>query len=139
MRVFAVRPSNIHEEISNCAENHCQRIVYLSDAEAEIKKARKEGYAEGVSVHSVIINNTKEANDAARADEREEIIRAIQSAGHGAPTFVRSVVDLIRDRSRGDKPATVEKLPRAGNLLTVYEIADRVNELINALKAKGVL
>ena len=54
--------------------------VLLSEAEAEIEKARQanvnsydNGYKQGLRDGSVVITNTKEANDAARADERERI------------------------------------------------------------------
>ena len=47
METWAVNGNSLHEE-RHCTHQVCCRVVYLSDAEAEIEKARREGYEEGL-------------------------------------------------------------------------------------------
>jgi hypothetical protein len=136
MRVFAVRNISLHNENTDCAIERCERVVYLSEAEAEIEKARKEGYEKGQASSGSWM---KAKEEDVRADEREAIINMLLYCPYDPRTNKGEAHAIQLICSRGYKPATVEKLLRTGNLLTVYEIADRLNELIDALKAKSVL
>ena len=76
-------------------------FVLALDAETAVEQARREGYAQGLANASVIVTNTKEVNDAVRADERERIVREledqrIRNAGIGIWNGLTLALDVIK-------------------------------------------
>ena len=76
--------------------------VPRSDAEVEIEKARREGYAQGVAEANIIVTNTQEENNRIRAREEP---KPLQRADHGVwsddqATTINALVDAVNELRR---------------------------------------
>lgn len=124
--------------VGDCV-NRDARFVMLADDEAEIEKARNEGFEKGLAVKMELnqgpLATIRGVEERARADERERIVQYIDKMLEGDDQGY-AVREIVHNRLLGfirGKPQEPKPLEKIRDVYNPDAVGDSINALVDAV------